>query len=259
MSERGYICLDRGALNHEFFRRKEYSEFEAWVWLLTEAAWKPRDRRIGEFMVSLERGQLVASIRHLMGVWSWSKGKVERFIARLKNETMIGTRSETGISVITICNYERYQTPQKEHGTGATPPSGTVVGQGRGQSRDTHGDNTEERNHLTTEPVGGADAPVAEKKSRRKPARAMPDIFPMSEAMRDYAEKRGYKVEIPPCFAFNKSRPGPAQEMFTAFKNHHAAKGSLFADWDAAWRTWIDNQAKWDTQRGKPPGLRPAI
>jgi hypothetical protein len=87
----------------------------------------------------------------------------------------------------------------------------------------------------------------------------MPDIFPASDAMRTYAEKRGYKFEIPPCFAFNKARPGPAQTMFEAFKNHHAAKGSQFADWDAAWRTWVDNQAKWDTERGKPPGLRPAI
>ena len=87
----------------------------------------------------------------------------------------------------------------------------------------------------------------------------MPDIFPASDAMRAYAEKRGYKFEIPPCFAFNKTRPGPAQAMFETFKNHHAAKGNTFADWDAAWRTWVDNQVRWDTERGKPPGLRPAI
>ena len=43
--EKGYICLNRGALHHEFFRRKEHSEFEAWVWLLTEASWKPRTRK----------------------------------------------------------------------------------------------------------------------------------------------------------------------------------------------------------------------
>lgn len=87
----------------------------------------------------------------------------------------------------------------------------------------------------------------------------MPDIFPISEAQKAYAEKCGYKYEVGPSFAYNKVRPGPAQDMFTAFKNHHAAKGSMFADWDAAWRTWVDNQVKWDTQRGKPPGLRPAI
>lgn len=251
MSERGYIFLSRGALEHEFFRRQEYSEFEAWVWLLTEAAWKPRSRRLGEFMVQLERGQLVASIRHMAEVWSWSKGKVERFFSRLKTETMVGTHTETGITIITICNYDRYQKAQDKNGTATKSEPG--------QSRDTHGDNTEEVKNLKKEIVGGAVAPDAEKKSRKRPARAMPDIFPISDAMREYADKRGYKFEIGPSFAYNKTRPGPAQDMFTAFKNHHAAKGSMFADWDAAWRTWVDNQVKWDTQRGKPPGLRPAI
>jgi hypothetical protein len=251
MSERGYICLSRGALDHEFFRRSEFSEFEAWVWLLTEAAWKPRSRRVGEFLVQLDRGQLVASIRHLAEVWSWSKGKVERFVNRLKTETMVGTHTETGITIITICNYDKYQKQQES--------SGTATKQEPGQPRDTHGDNTEEIKTLKKETVGGASAPNAEGKSRKRPSRPMPDIFPASDAMRAYAEKRGYKFEIPPCFAFNKARPGPAQAMFEAFKNHHGAKGSQFADWDAAWRTWVDNQAKWDTERGKPPGLRPAI
>jgi hypothetical protein len=245
MSERGYICLSRGALDHEFFRRKEYSEFEAWVWLLTEAAWKPRSRRVGEFVVQLNRGQLVASVRHLAEVWGWSKGRVERFVNRLKTETMVGTLSETGITVITICNYDKYQSAQEKNGT--------ATDQEPGQQWDTDGDNTEEIKPLK-KLDRGASAPDAEKKSRKKPARPMPDIFPMSEAMRAYAEKRGYRYEIPPSFTNFKARPGPAQEMFEAFKNHHGAKGSIFADWEAAWRTWVDNQAKWER-----PKLRPAL
>jgi len=30
-----------------------------------------------------------------------------------------------------------------------------------------------------------------------------------------------------------------------AFRDHHASKGSRFADWDAALRTWLRNAAKW--------------
>lgn len=241
MSERGYICLSRGALDHEFFRRKEYSEFEAWVWLLTEASWKPRARRIGEFMVQLNRGQLVASVRHLAEVWSWSKGKVERFISRLKTETMVVTHVETGITVITICNYDKYQNSAKQNET--------ATNQEPGQSRDTDGDNTEEIKTLKKEILRGADAPPATRASRRKPARPMPDIFPMSEKHREYAEARGFKYEIPPSFTNFKARPGPAQQMFEAFKNHHQAKGSVFADWDAAWRTWVNNQVAFNAQR----------
>jgi hypothetical protein len=36
------------------------------------------------------------------------------------------------------------------------------------------------------------------------------------------------------------------------FRNHHTAKASKYVDWDAAWRTWIGNAAKWKKpERGK--------
>jgi hypothetical protein len=39
------------------------------------------------------------------------------------------------------------------------------------------------------------------------------------------------------------------------FRDHHDSKGNLFADWDAAFRTWIGNQIRWDRERGSsgPP------
>lgn len=152
MIERGYICLNRGALHHEFFRRTEHSEFEAWVWLLTEASWKPRSRRVGDFFVELQRGQLVASVRHLATIWKWSVGKVQRFIGRLKFETMIDVRNDTGISVITICNYEKYQGGASAADTATDTANDTPVDtptiQGRVQDRYTDGHNTETLKHL---------------------------------------------------------------------------------------------------------------
>lgn len=152
MMEKGYICLNRGALHHEFFRRKEHSEFEAWVWMLTEASWKPRSRRIGDFFVELQRGQLAASVRHLATIWKWSVGKVQRFLGRLKYETMIDIKNDTGISVITICNYDKYQTGAPENDTPADTPNDTPMDtppiQGRVQERYTDGHNTETIKHL---------------------------------------------------------------------------------------------------------------
>lgn len=37
-----------------------------------------------------------------------------------------------------------------------------------------------------------------------------------------------------------------------AFRNHHAARGSLMADWSAAWRLWCDNAVKFGQATGKP-------
>jgi hypothetical protein len=33
--------------------------------------------------------------------------------------------------------------------------------------------------------------------------------------------------------------------MTEAFTNHHRAKGTTMADWEAAWRTWVDGERKW--------------
>jgi uncharacterized protein YdaU (DUF1376 family) len=41
------------------------------------------------------------------------------------------------------------------------------------------------------------------------------------------------------------------------FRNHHVSKGSLMADWHAAWRTWLEkmNEFKRETVDGKPSKL----
>lgn len=40
-----------------------------------------------------------------------------------------------------------------------------------------------------------------------------------------------------------------AQEQFERFLDHHRAKGSVFADWDAAGRTWLNNTVKFEKER----------
>lgn len=44
---------------------------------------------------------------------------------------------------------------------------------------------------------------------------------------------------------------GIGQPEVPKFRNYHAGKGSLMADWNAAWRTWCDNAVSF----GKAPGL----
>lgn len=41
----------------------------------------------------------------------------------------------------------------------------------------------------------------------------------------------------------------------TQFRDHHAAKGTLMLDWDAAFRTWLRNAARWGQRSGqaRPP------
>jgi len=107
---RGVYGVDRGVWDHPLFKeRKAFSRREAWLWLVSEAAWKPRRVYLGGAVIALDRGQLAHSIRFMAEAWRWEQTRVVRFFDRLKTETMIATAIESGHTVTTICNYERYQ------------------------------------------------------------------------------------------------------------------------------------------------------
>ncbi len=136
MSERGVFAVSRGVFDHPLFAsRTPYSKLEAWIWLVSEAGWKPRKVLICGRITTLERGQLTHSIRFLAKKWGWAKSTVNRFLEQLKTETMIGTTSGTGQIVITICNYDEYQKvalPKRDTIQDAKrDSSGTAAGQRR--------------------------------------------------------------------------------------------------------------------------------
>jgi hypothetical protein len=66
--------------------------------------------------------------------WSWSKSRTERFVSALKKRDRIGTSAETGITVVTICNYDDFQPNGNSSGTPVNQKrdsSGTAAGQQR--------------------------------------------------------------------------------------------------------------------------------
>ena len=126
----GFIAMQREALDHPLLQDAE--RFRAWFWLVANAVWKPTPYDVSGKIITLDRGQLCVSVRQLAQAWGWSKSTVDRFLTRLKTETMIGTQAGTGRLVITICNYDKYQSPPTDSGT----PSGTLGGTAAGQQRD---------------------------------------------------------------------------------------------------------------------------
>lgn len=109
MSGRGVFAVDRGIWDHPIFRRQPFSEREAFIWLVSAAAYKPRRVRVGSAVIELDRGQLAHSLRHLAGLWMWPEPNVRRFLKRLKSDAMIDADSDAGATRVTICNYDRYQ------------------------------------------------------------------------------------------------------------------------------------------------------
>lgn len=77
------------------------------------------------------------------------------------------------------------------------------------------------------------------KNNKNNKKRVIPDIFLLTQQLKKYALGKGiFENEV--------------NEIFEHFKNHHAAKGSLFANWDRAWFLWVRNELKFNTDKYKP-------
>jgi len=86
--------------------------------------------------------------------------------------------------------------------------------------------------------------PSREARPKRAKARTpIPDEWSPSDVDLTYASKRGFE-------------PRQVGQMSAAFANHHRARGNLMADWPSAWRTWVENEIKF--QRTRNGGSRDA-
>ncbi|MGR0185519.1 hypothetical protein [Azospirillum aestuarii] len=154
----GYYLMHRGWRDNPVFQDEPCSEREAWVWLIEEAAYQDRRQRVGKVIVSVKRGQLAVSTRFLAEAWQWSHSKARRFLERLEKEGMIGTDADTGVSVITICNYETYQAPGSASGT----PTNTAAAQRRHSSGTKQKKGNEVNSTSPSANAKGEDPPAAD-------------------------------------------------------------------------------------------------
>lgn len=118
----GFVVIRREALDHHIIG--EPTRFYAWCWLISTACWKPTRFDIRGKTIILERGQLCASRSQMAEAWNWSGSAVERFLTRLQTEQMIERLTGQGRSVITICNYDKYQDKPKRAGQPTEQQSG---------------------------------------------------------------------------------------------------------------------------------------
>ncbi|WP_316229206.1 hypothetical protein [Bradyrhizobium sp. SZCCHNR1070] len=121
MAERGYIAVARGLLKHPLVgATKPYSDLEAWLWLLFEAAWRPHRVAVkngqAREVVALERGQLTYSRSYMAEAWGWSEKRVRTYLVRLEKDGQIERQTGRLQTVITLCNYDIYQAPSSEPG-----------------------------------------------------------------------------------------------------------------------------------------------
>jgi len=124
----GFFLLPRGWREHIAFPDEPMSSREVWVWMIEQAQFSNAQFKFRKKVITLKRGQLAYSYEKLAEIWGWHRSRVQRYVNRLQSGTLIDTDTGMGILVITICNYEEIQTPQKAIGTAIGTFSDTVIG-----------------------------------------------------------------------------------------------------------------------------------
>ena len=109
---KGYIYLFRSVWDSDVFEATErFDRRSAWIWLLTHANYKEKSVMIRGHIYKIQRGQLMTSVRKLSEIWHWNPRTVMNYLKLLELEEMI-TRTRTPCAtLITVCNYSKYQDP----------------------------------------------------------------------------------------------------------------------------------------------------
>ena len=157
----GFIPISRKLFNNFLWEEKrEFSRAEAWIDLLQLARFEANSTKeiINGRVIEYKRGERPLSLRLLADRWKWSKNRVDKFLDLLVSERMITKRTTQGTAVrtdsgtacgtkqtiITICNYESYNTVSKKEGQPSGQGKGHPPGQVEGQSRDKYNKNKKE-------------------------------------------------------------------------------------------------------------------
>lgn len=105
-----WVRIQADILDHPLFANSERSESDAWLWLITHAAWSETHHRVRSDLVNVEAGSLFVTLRQLQNEWRWKSDKrVRTFLKTLEKLEMIVIKTDAGKTQITICNYMEYQ------------------------------------------------------------------------------------------------------------------------------------------------------
>ena len=105
----GYIKLHRAIQDNPKWLAEAFSRQQAWIDLLLLANHKPTVVYIAGHRIDVQRGEVAWSAVNLANRWRWSKSKFWRFMDELERDGQTSHRNAVLTTVISITNYEMYQ------------------------------------------------------------------------------------------------------------------------------------------------------
>lgn len=230
MNEAGFITLHRQSLRSWLWDMPP-TQTKVAITLLLMANWCRGKTFSGGALVRVERGQVMTSLDSLAREARVSRQATRTALANLKKCNFITCRATRRFSMITILNYDSFQSKPEddqhtdEHmdGTPGNPPSDTPPTNGQPES------NTDRTSKQSNKGSKGG---------QKKRGSQIPESWVPNEKHREMAAKTSTDVA----------------EQVDNFRDHHKAKGSVMRDWDAAFRTWLRRTAKWAAEAAAKSG-----
>jgi hypothetical protein len=129
-----WIAISVSMTGHTVLSGGEFDRRSAFLWLIANAAWKDHQVRSRAGIITLRRGEVIASRGHLASVWQWSEKRVRTFMSELADCKMIEMGQRTGqyANIAKICNYDKYQGVtgvDGKHRASERPAQGPTEGQ----------------------------------------------------------------------------------------------------------------------------------
>jgi hypothetical protein len=147
----GWISLNREVMSHWVWNC-EFSAGQAWVDLLLYANHSPAKLMIKGQLVDIARGQQARSELTLSKSWKWSRSKVRRYLKNLEKDGMINIKSGHLTTVITICNYDIFQSNDTAVDTAKEQQSIHLKNNSRYTNNNVNNENNENNTSVEAEP-----------------------------------------------------------------------------------------------------------
>jgi len=225
--ENGWIKLDRGIVKHWLFA--DANHLKIWVYLLASANYAPSRALVGGELVTVERGDVLASLSRIATDCGVSVKVVRTFLAHAEKDEMISTKNRTKWGTrgahLSICKYNDYQGQRAHDGH-----SRGTVGAHQGQHH---------------------------KKGRKKEETILGSIVsaPTEKARPESIEQvREYMASI--------GMPDRAEQWMAHYESNGWKVGrNAMKDWKAAVRTWKTNHvaSPEPTEHMPPPTWEEAV
>lgn len=153
-SEYGYIRLSRKFFSNYMWKMaRTFSTCEAWLDMIQSARFdvgQPARVSVVGREVALKRGQMTVSIRYLARRWRWGERHVRSFLEKLKKDGMIDVETRSGVSVVTLTNYELYNPSDTPKDTPKDTPNAP-------QTNDLQPEATHQKTHRKTQRTKNAE------------------------------------------------------------------------------------------------------